>query len=77
VLTVFGQATANPLLRMPPGARVPFSVSSMTDNGAIAARCGGCSCATNNCEIPGYEMPTMPTLWCATHGCAAIVSTMS
>ena len=33
--------------------------------------------ATNSCEMPGYEMPTMPTLPFATHGCAATVSIAS
>ena len=62
---------------MPPGRSVPRPVSAMTDSGAIAARCGGCVAAVNSCEIPGYEIPTMPTLPCATHGCAAIASMTS
>ena len=65
------------MLKMPPGRKVPRPVSAMTDSGAIAARCGGCVAAVKSCEIPGYEIPTMPTLPCATHGCAAIVSMMS
>ena len=54
--------SAKPSLKMPPGRSVPRPVSEITDNGAIAARCGGRVGATNSCEMPGYEMPTMPDL---------------
>ena len=34
---------------------MPWIVSSITDNGAIAARCGGWSCATNSWLIAGIR----------------------
>ena len=46
-------------------------------NGAIAARSGGSVPATSNCEMPEYEMPTMPTLWCRTQDWAPTVWIMS
>src|SRR5574341_945335 len=37
----------------------------------MAARWGGRVAATKSCVIPEYEIPTMPTRPCATHGCVA------
>ena len=68
--------SAKPSLKMPPGMSVA-AVSSMTDSGVIAARCGGACAATKSCVMPGYEMPTIPTLPPLTHGCAATVSIAS
>ena len=70
------QLSAKPSLRMPPGSRV-VAVLSMTDSGVMASRCGGWVAPTNSCEMPGYEMPTMPTLLPSTHGWRATVSTAS
>ena len=53
------------------------SVLSMTDSGVIAARLGGRVAATNSWLMPPYETPAIPTLWCSTHGCRAIVSMAS
>ena len=50
---------------------------AITDKGAIDASDGGCSCATKSWLMPGYESPTMPTLWFSTQGCAAMISTTS
>jgi hypothetical protein len=52
-------------------------VSSVTDIGVIAARCGGRVAATNSWLIPPYEMPIIPTRWWRTHGCRATVSITS
>ena len=52
-------------------------MSSVTDIGAIAARCGGRVPAVNSWVMPEKEMPTMPTLPPLTHVCAATVSTAS
>jgi hypothetical protein len=48
--------------------RLRLAVASITDNGEIAARCGGLSWAVNNWLMPPYEMPIIPTLWPRTHG---------
>jgi hypothetical protein len=45
--------------------------------GAMAASPGGRVPATNICEMPEKEMPTIPTLWWATHGCEATIWTAS
>ncbi len=52
-------------------------MSSSTDSGVIAARCGGRVRATKSWVMPGYEIPTMPTFPFATHGCAAMASMAS
>ena len=43
----------------------------------MAARLGGRVWPTNSWLMPGYERPTMPTLWLSTHGWAATVSMAS
>ena len=70
------QATAKPVLRMPPGYSV-VAVASMVESGEIASRSGGSSCAVNSWLIAPYEMPIIPTLWSSTHGWWAIVSMTS
>ena len=52
-------------------------MSSVTDIGAIAARCGGRVPAANSCVMPENEIPAMPTLPPLTHFWAATVSTAS
>ena len=52
-------------------------MSSSTDSGVIADRCGGWVLATNSWVMPGNEMPTMPTVPPCTHGCAATASIAS
>ncbi len=68
--------SAKPSLRMPPGSSV-VSVLAMTDMGAMAANPGGRCEATKSWVMPGYDRPTMPTLWCRTQGCAATISMTS
>ena len=47
----FAQATAKPVLRMPPGYSVVW-VWSITDSGEMASRLGGRSCAVKSWLIP-------------------------
>ena len=73
----FAHSSAKPSLKMPPGRSVPRPVSEMTESGVIALRWGGFSWAVKSWLMPGYEIPTMPTLWPFTQSWAAIVSTTS
>ncbi len=43
----------------------------------MAARSGGSVPATTSWEKPEYEIPTIPTLWLRTQGCAPTVWTTS
>lgn len=52
-------------------------MSSVTDIGVIAARCGGRVPAVKSWVIPENEIPAMPTFPPLTQGCAATVSIAS
>ena len=56
-LRSLAQSRANPLLKMPPGRKVPRPVSAITDSGAIAARCGGCVRCGEQLRDPGIRDP--------------------
>ena len=52
-------------------------MSSITDIGEMAARCGGLVPAPNSWVIPEKEIPTIPTLPPLTQPCAATDSIAS
>ncbi|MNY24335.1 hypothetical protein D3C86_1580430 [compost metagenome] len=69
-------ASGNAGAGMPPRLPVSRKWPLKPSQGAIAARCGGCSAAMNHCDTASHELPAIPILP-ELQGCSAAHSMKS